>query len=371
MTTWATDVGTGYAQLNGVINPHGQPVSDCYFNVFDLGPPTQLVASAECQQPQPVSGNGNVNVWATLTTPFTGGEFAYELIAVGAGGQTTGSPVEFTDPPAAAPVSVSQNNKNVLVIIGRALIAAGSGAVCGLTAAGDIDTVGLLTYLTYAACGEAAAAGGYLGAAIADPPDPHYQKVVAPRGFPVPRVRCRRLAPARCRALVSAARRYLRATARALSYAEAAGITADRYGRAVGAHNPAAIARQAAAERRYLPAAMAALARARAAGRALGARLQSDRLNPTISAQQVAQARARLIALRGIPGMGDCPAEVRRGDRLARRPGCGHPALPGGRSTAPGYHAGGRPGGVVAMALVLAITRPGAAGVGPMGTLYL
>lgn len=308
MTTNATLIGPGFAQMNGEINPNGSHVSGCYFQLSSPPTPDRVTfqnSTIPCGQAYPVgSGSKFVKVWGLLGNgDLRPTHYSYRLVAASTGGTGTGGDVGFTTPPVAAFKPVTQHNKNILAIIAQTTLTAGAAVGCGLALAADLQTVGTLTFLAVDVCGADVLAGADLGAVVADPPDPNYQTVFAPRPFPVPRVpeRCKGIAHAQCHDLRSAERRYLRATAHATSLAEAAGVTSNRYGGAVSAGNTTDIQKQATAEKRYVPRLMTALNHAKKAGRKLGQQLARDHLNPTFSARQVARARKRLKKLQGIP----------------------------------------------------------------------
>jgi hypothetical protein len=217
------------------------------------------------------------------------------------GNATATSSVEVTGnyiPPSAGTSGGSSGSKKIhigLGVLGTIL----DGAGCGLGLFGEVATAGIDTAETVLACSGAATSAAATAVAIHDPPDPAFQHVFRasiPRLGRIPK-HCGHLRQLVCNKIHDAFARFLRTYVRAVAFAEDVGVTADRIGGAVRAHDGAATRRQRAAQRRYTAAWVAAVQTRHKAGRALSLLLQRHGLDRRISAAATARARQRLTAL--------------------------------------------------------------------------
>jgi Protein of unknown function (DUF2690) len=159
-----------------------------------------------------------------------------------------------------------------------------------------------IPFLDVLVCADAGKNAVELGSAIADPPDHRYRHVfhaIAPRIGHIPR-QCPHLARAACTALYAAIVRYARASAETDVFAEALGVTANRFGGAKRAHNRSAERLQRTAARRYFARWAAAQAGRRVAGRAVALLLLRDHLDRRVTAAEAARGRSRLLTLHGV-----------------------------------------------------------------------
>jgi hypothetical protein len=104
-----------------------------------------------------------------------------------------------------------------------------------------------------------------------------------------------------CRQVQALALRQERATARMASISEAVAVTVDRYGSAARAGDATAASMQRRAEAGFLRRQKAALMQLKHVDRALAAWVQAHNLNRKITVRQIRSARARMVALHGIP----------------------------------------------------------------------
>lgn len=220
------------------------------------------------------------------------------------GNGTAASSVEVTGnyiPPSVGTSGGSSGLKPVAIGLG-VLGTIIDGAGCGLGLFGEVPTAGTDTPGTVLACSGAATSAAATGVAIHDPPDPAFRRVFRASIPHVGRIpeHCGHLRHRVCGQIHIAFVRFLRAYVRAVAFAEDVGVTADRIGGAVRAHNRAATRRQRGAERVYVAAWVAAVEARQTAGRALGLLLQKYGLDRRISAAAVARGRQHLTALAGV-----------------------------------------------------------------------
>jgi hypothetical protein len=228
----------------------------------------------------------------------------------GGGTATTYSSVEVMGRGISPPPPDQGNQPTVLPSSSDKPQAGGLGAIatvggvagCGAAGVADFFTLGALTPFTGFLCATAAAGVGAEIITLDDPPDRHFRTVFRARPLAVPALpkRCAQLKGARCVSLRTTLLRYLRAYAFAAAFTEDVGVTANRYGGALVAHDHAAAGLQRRVEKRYFARWRAAIEGRQAAGRTLAIVLLHDHLDRRFSAAQITMDRQRLVHLTGL-----------------------------------------------------------------------